>query len=418
MIKVIHLQNSTESAGGVVPKLHNAFLESNIDSSILSLKPSINDNEQIIHLGRFPKMIAKLEYRIQSFLSRNNNKQFGLYSYSILGSNVSKIKQIISADIIYLHWIQGGFLNLRNIEQLAKLNKPIIFFMHDMWSITGGCHYSFSCDKYKSRCSDCQVLPKHKRNDWSSREFDKKLRLYTKYDNLYFVAPSKWLYNCVKESGLTKNKPAFCIPNIVDANIYKPFDKNTAKQILNLNVNDTVIAFGAVSINSPYKGWAYLKRALEILKSDSWLKKITVLIFGGDFNKQIAEEIPFDTKYMGFLRDEYSTDLVFNAADIFIAPSLADNLPTTILQSLYCGTPVVGFDVGGIPDMIKHKSNGYLAKYKDAEDIATGIKFCIENNIKGQILPEFDKKNILNKHLELINAVLFKKPDFDEIFPS
>jgi glycosyltransferase involved in cell wall biosynthesis len=405
MLKVIHLQNSTESAGGVVPKLHNAFLESGIDSTILSLKPCANDINQIFHLGRFPNIIAKLENRLHSFLSRTNKEQFGLYSYSILGTNVSNNKQILDADIIYLHWIQGGFLNLRNVEQLAKLKKPIIFFMHDMWTITGGCHYSFSCEKYKSRCSECQVFSSHKKNDWSTKGFDRKLRLYSKYDNFYFVTPSRWLHDCVKQSPLTKNKSVFCIPNIVDISIFKPFDKIIAKQILNLNVNNPVIAFGAVSINSPYKGWGYFKRALEILKADSGFENITILLFGGDFNKQMANEIPFDIKYMGFLRDEYSMALLYNAADVFVAPSLTDNLPTTVLQSLGCGTPVVGFDIGGIPDMISHLSNGYLAKYKNPEDLSNGIKYCLNKKITGYMLPGFDINIIVRKHIELIDKI-------------
>ena len=405
MIKVIHIQISTIAAAGVALRLNNALSESNIDSSFLALHPSVNDSEKIIHLGKIPKIISMLDRMLRSFILRNSNKQFGLFSYPILGTNVSRIKQVKEADIIYLHWIQGGFLNLKNIYQLAKLKKPIIFFMHDMWTITGGCHHSFSCEKYKSRCNDCQIFSKHKKNDWSAMEFDRKLKLYNKFDNIYLLSPSKWLRDCASQSQLTINKPIFYIPNSVDNKIFKPFDKNIAKQILNLNVNDTVIAFGAVSIGSPYKGWAYLQRALEILKYDDDLNKISVLIFGDDYSKQVADEIPFNTKFMGYLRDGYSLSLVYNAADVFVAPSLADNLPTTLLESLSCGTPVVGFDVGGIPDMIKHKENGYLAKYRDAEDLANGIKFCLKNNIKGQLLPDFEMSNIIEKHLELINSI-------------
>ena len=209
MIRVIHIQFSTETAGGVVPKLNNTFLEYNIDSKILTLNPGINDNEHVIHLGRSHKILAWLESRLHHFLSRNNNKQFGLFSYSILGSNVSRIKEVRSADIIYLHWTQGGFLNLRNIEQLAKLGKPVILFMHDMWAITGGCHYSFSCEKYKIGCGDCPVLQSHKKNDWSAKQFNIKSRLYKEFTNLIFVTPSHWLLGCLKESPLTNNKPSF-----------------------------------------------------------------------------------------------------------------------------------------------------------------------------------------------------------------
>jgi glycosyltransferase involved in cell wall biosynthesis len=147
---------------------------------------------------------------------------------------------------------------------------------------------------------------------------------------------------------------------------------------------------------------------LKILSEDENFINITILIFGKANKEKISAEIPFKTVFTGHLGDEYSTSLVYNAADVFVAPSLADNLPTTILESLSCGTPVVGFNVGGIPDMISHKTNGYLAKYKDATDLADGIKFCLKNDIQGSTLPNFDSDLIMRKHLDLINDLCHK----------
>jgi glycosyltransferase involved in cell wall biosynthesis len=406
MIKIVHLQYSLESAGKAALRLHTAFLEAKIDSSILSLHSDINDTEEIKHVGRNSRIVERLDHILQSYLKRNNYKQFGLYSFPILGTNVSQMDQIKKADIIYLHWVQNGFLNLSNIEQLAKLGKPIIIFMHDMWSLTGGCHYSFACGKFTTKCYNCQMFPDNRMIDWPALEFNKKLKLFSKYSNLYFVSPSEWLYNCAKQALLTKDKPIFYIPNIISNKQFKPFDKNIARHILNIDVEETVVAFGAVYIDSPYKGWVYLKKALEILHTYQHIKKISILIFGSRYNKQMADAIPFKTKFMGYLRDECSTSLVYNASDVYIVPSLADNQPTTVMESLCCGTPVVGFNIGGIPDMIKHKENGYLARYKDPEDIANGIMFCLENNIKGKILPFFVEENIIKKHLELINSLI------------
>src|SRR5664280_852369 len=369
MIKVVHLQNSTFSAGRAMLRLHNAMLEANIDSSILTLVQDINDTAEIKNLGRNARIVARLDYFLQSFVRREIKRKFGMFTFPILGTNVSHEKQIQAADVIYLHWIQGGFLNLSNIRQLAKMGKPVIFFMHDMWSITGGCHHSFTCEKYKTKCFDCQMFPKENVIDLAALEFRKKKKFFSDFKNLYFVSPSKWLHDCATQSFLTKGKPVYHIPNIVNSELFKPVDKKIARQFLNLNIDETVIAFGANSIESPYKGWPELQKALEILSHDQNTKNVSVLIFGSGYNKQIGNSIPFKTRFMGFLRDEYSISLVYNAADVFITPSLADNLPTTILESLSCGTPVVGFDVGGIPDMIKHKWNGYLAKYRDAEDI-------------------------------------------------
>ncbi len=405
-MKIVHLQFAKYSAGRAALRLHTAFLGENIESSILSLHYDINDTEEIRHLGIKSTVGAWVDNKLQSYLTRNNHKEYGQYSYPILGNDVSSMDQIKNADIIYIHWVLAGFLNLSNIEKLAKLGKPVIVFMHDMWAITGGCHHSFTCEKYKTECNACQMFPDKSMIDWPAREFKKKLKLYSKYSNLYFVAPSKWLFNCAKESFLTKDKPIYYIPNIISNEWFKPIDKTTAREILNIDRNETLIAFGASSVESPYKGWAYLRKALELIKEDNSFDNISILLFGSGFNKKIEKELPFKSIFTGYLGDELSTSVVYNASDVFVTPSLADNQPTTVMESLCCGTPVVGFEVGGIPDMISHKENGYLARYKDADDLADGIRFCLKNKIQAKILPFFETDNILKRHLDLINSII------------
>lgn len=405
-LKVVQIHYSLKASGSAAWRLHNCFKEYGIKSTALFLKPGGLIDDSVKYLGRTSQLIARIDQKIQGFINRKNKKEFGLFSYPVLGTNISKRKEIIEANFIYLHWTSMGFLNLRNIENLIKLKKPVIFILHDMWNITGGCHYSFNCNKYITGCQNCPVLPTNEEQDLSTKGFKKKLNLYSKYNNLYFVSPSRWLYNCTKNSLLTINKPTFYIPNIIDSTIFKPFDKLIAKRILNIDSNEFVIAFGAVQIDSPYKGWSYLQKALEILKSGDYHLNLTVLIFGSGFNKAIEALIPFKTKFLGHLNEEFSMVIAYNAADVFVTPSLADNQPTTVMESLSCGTPVVGFNIGGIPDMIKHKENGYLACYKDSKDIANGIKFFYENKIKARILPEFKKENVMDKNINLINQII------------
>lgn len=407
-MKIVQVQISTQYTGRAALRLHRAFLKRNIDSTIITLRTTLNDDEKIIQKGKSATILARLDNIIKPFFVRNTLPQFGPFSYPILGSNISNMDAMQGADIIYIHWALGGFLNFSSFEQIAKLGKPVIFFMHDMWNITGGCHHSFTCEKYKSHCNDCQIFSSNKDKDLSYKEFNKKRKLYSNFTNLYFVSPSKWLYDCAKQSALTQTKPIYHIPNVLDNSFYKPLDKNNIKQIFNIPENNKVIAFGAMSIDSPFKGWPYLLEALKILAREVSFDDMTVLIFGSGYKKEIADQIPFKTIFTGHLTDEYSTILIYNAADVFIAPSLADNLPTTILESLSCGTPVVGFDIGGIPDMIRHKKNGYLAKYKDAEDLTEGIRYCLTNEIKGSGLAEFESNFIINKHVELWNQIQSK----------
>jgi glycosyltransferase involved in cell wall biosynthesis len=406
MTRVVHIQKSVLSTGRAPLRLHQALRQENVDSSILTMQFDINHTDTIYETSRNSRIKARFDQSLQSFITRNVNSQFGLYSFPILGTDVSGNKLIKSADIIYLHWVQGGFLNLSGYRQLAKLGKPVIVFMHDMWTITGGCHHSFTCEKYMTHCADCPMFRKKGIIDWVRLEFRRKLRLFSGSDNFYFVSPSKWLHDCAKKSFLTKDKPVFHIPNIVDGNLFKPVGKMFARRILNLDENETIIAFGAFAISSAYKGWQELIKAINIIHNSKSIKDLTVLIFGASYDKKIAETVPFKTRFMGFLKDEYSTVLVYNAIDVFVTPSLADNFPTTVLECQSCGTPVVGFEIGGIPEIIKHKENGYLAKYKDAEDLANGIIYCHENKVKGYLLPQFSVSNLIQKHLELMKSIV------------
>ena len=403
-MKIVQIQIFTEYTGRAALRLHKAFLKEGIDSTMVTLRAAMNDDEKIFQ-KKWSTKIARLDGMIRSSIVGQTLSQFGPFSYPVLGSDLSKMEDIKKADIIYIHWALGGFLNINSFRKIAELGKPTIFFMHDMWNITGGCHHSFACEKYTSHCFDCQVFSTQKNKDLSFKGFEKKMKLYSDFDNLYFISPSKWLYNCAKKSALIKTKPIYHIPNLIDNTFFKPVDKKVAKEVFKLKPNENIIAFGALGLNSPFKGWTYLLKALKILSGDFDINNITVLIFGSGNKKEIAAEIPFKTIFTGHLSDEYSTMLVYNAADVFVAPSLADNLPTTVLESLSCGTPVVGFNVGGIPDMINHKKNGYLAKYKDAEDIAEGIKFCLENNIKGFNLPDFEQNFVMNQHSDLWNYI-------------
>jgi glycosyltransferase involved in cell wall biosynthesis len=233
-----------------------------------------------------------------------------------------------------------------------------------------------------------------------------KQKFYSEFDNLYFVSPSKWLYECARRSKVLYNKPVFYIPNVIHGKTYQPITKEKAKDILNLSPGQKVLGFGSVAVDSPYKGWKYLSEALALLHADPQLRDLQVLIFGEGNPEILANEIPFPFRYLGYLSDELSTVIAYNAADVIVVPSVADNQPTTVQESLSCGTAVVGFETGGIPDMIMHKKNGYLARSLDSRDLYEGIKYCILNSVKGYVLPQFDSGEILAKHLDLFDGMM------------
>jgi glycosyltransferase involved in cell wall biosynthesis len=399
--KVVQLQVRSTSSGDFGKRLHEVFIKEGIDSSIISLYSDSPNSDAQLKLGRKADWTAKLDYKANEYLMRHAKKEYGLFSYPLWGTDVTQLPQVKTADVIYLHWIHHGFLSLKNMEQLAKLGKPIVIILHDMWFLTGGCHYAFECDKYTVKCHNCQVFSGSKEKDLAFYGFEKKQKFLAQFDNIFFVSPSKWMYDCALQSELTKNKPIYHIPNVLDRKLYKKFDKKVARDILNIGQEERVILFGAAAVDSPYKGWSYLNAAIHLFHQQTHDEHTSILIFGGGNDAGIASTIPFPTRFMGRLKDEYTLALLYNAADVFIAPSLADNLPYTIFESLACGTPVVAFNTGGIPDLIQHKINGYLANYKDAEDIARGIAFCFNHQLEAQPPALLDNILSIHKHFQL-----------------
>ncbi|MFB6318207.1 glycosyltransferase [Saccharicrinis sp. FJH54] len=411
-MKIIQLQYSTNSAASSAIRLNDLMKEYGICSKILSLRPDDYPYEDITYTGIKERIISKANSYIHNILVKNPESKNGKFTQTFLGSNVADYEIIKKSDVIYIHWVLGGFFNLNSFAKIADLGKPVVIFLHDMWMITGGCHHSFDCEKFKTSCSKCPVLESRKSNDWSKIQFKMKLKLISSYSNLYFVSPSKWLFEKAKDSKLLREKEIFHIPNIVPESNFKPIDKKTAKSILNIEPNQKVISFGATSVDSPYKGWKYLKSALNQLAKKYKYEDITLLIFGAGLTKDDINTLPFKTIYLGKLTDRFSTQITYNAADVFVAPSLADVGPMTVVESLKCGTPVVGFNIGGIPDVLVHKSNGYLAQYKNPSDLSDGLAYCLTHVLFSKASEDFSDETIIKKHLDLIKYLINKNANF------
>jgi glycosyltransferase involved in cell wall biosynthesis len=405
-MNVIHINTFDRIGGAAIAalRLHNTMLKSGINSNYLVLNRGINDRADITTVSKYDRYITQtlnmLCRKIETYWMKNYAGLFSSFSY---GVDISKNQKIVKSDVIYLHWIGDNFVNHRILKKILKLRKPVFWFMHDMFPITGGCHYSLECTRYQTQCQNCPYCG-NGLFDISAGQFRKKKKLYKHFDNLSFIAPSKWLFECVKRSALTESKVVYHIPNLIDPEVFKPLDKNMVRKLFSLNYNKMYLAFGAHSaLNNDLKGWSYVKAALNILFNNcSFLDtQIEVIIFGSSHNKKIADEIPFPSRFLGHLYDEYTLAAIYNAIDVFVIPSLAENFPNTILESLSCDTPVVGFNVGGIPDMV-NEHTGYLAEYKNAGDLAKGLSSLLKSkenrsNIRRHVSCFFPEK-ILNLH--------------------
>jgi len=411
-MKVVHI-NTLDIVGGAAiaaHRLHLLLLEKGIDSKMLVMSKSSDElSIELAKEGKLEKFIfsnfRKFREKLifEKYKSRDRSVVFSTGKYGI---DISKHPYINKADTIHLHWINGGYLSLKDLKKLGKLNKKIIWTLHDMWAFTGGCHYSNWCDKYVKQCGNCHILKSNKDNDITRKIWKQKEKIIKNLD-LHIITCSEWLGECAKKSSLLKNKNIEVIPNILDKNVFKPIDQYVSREILNLDKNKKYICFGAINSTTDLrKGYKYMKKALEILAQKDYQinNDLELLIFGTSYSKYM-EDLPFRTNFLGKISDEHTLAIIYNSVDVFVGPSLEDNLPNTILESLHCGTPVVSFDVGGLPDMVDHKKNGYLAKYKDSADLANGIKWTLENLKKVRIeKKELSGEKVLEKLLEVYRS--------------
>ncbi|MGL5032609.1 MAG: glycosyltransferase, partial [Microcystaceae cyanobacterium] len=291
------------------------------------------------------------------------------FSPQAVPDGLAKRVRALNPDVINIHWTQAGFLQ---IESLAKFDRPLVLTLHDMWAITGGCHYTDGCDRYLSGCGQCPQLGSQKQADLSAQIWQRKAKAWQNL-NLTIVTPSQWLGDCVKQSPLLQNYPVKVIPNGLDRDQYKPLDRAIARDLLAIPQDRFVLAFGAMGATTDRrKGFFLLKEAIAQLNQTEWRDKIQLLIFGNSPRANVPDfELP--TRYLGQLGDDLSLRITYAAADAFLAPSLEDNLPNTVLEALACGTPCIAFRIGGMPDLITHQLNGYLAEPFKTEDFVRGI---------------------------------------------
>ncbi len=334
------------------------------------------------------------------------------FSPANTGEDISRHEYIRNADIINIHWINQGFLSLRDIRKLIETGKPIVWTMHDMWAFTGGCHYSGTCDRFMQECGNCPFLKNQSPHDLSHRVLRKKARVY-KDARITIVGSSRWMSGKAKESSLFQGFRIESIPIPVDTRLFCPGDKMQAREKLGLPKDRFLILAGAANMKDRRKGYHFLVNALQFLaKTLPGFSERSALVTFGKADGSADAGIPVYSHH--YLSDEKAIALLYQACDLFVLPSLEDNLPNTVIESLSCGIPVVAFRTGGIPEMIVHGKTGYLAGPGDSEDLAGGIEWlfampdrnAIEKSCRDEALRTYSGEIAAEKYHSLYKSVL------------
>ena len=390
--------------------------------------------EKKISFARFS--LERLYFR---FFEKNKQIRFA-FSPANVGIDISEHPLVQEADIIHLHWINFGFLSINSLEKLFNLNKPIVWTLHDMWAFTGGCHHSGDCENYQIACGNCvQYLRNPAENDLSNKVWQRKNAIFNptqnpseasvaptlsngcrpKREGVSIVGCSEWLANRAIKGSLFKDFSVHAIPNPLDTNLFSPQNKAEARQKLGLPIDKKLILFVAAKVSVIWKGFSYFQEALEILKLQYIDNQAIELIILGESDNETIQKLPFKSHALGRISDVNQIVSIYSAADVFVTSSIQENLPNTIMEAMACGTPAVGFEVGGIPEMIENKyngmpPNGFLAKYKSAESVAEGIDWVLfkanydglSKNARQKVVDNYSEKVVVEKYLEEYKSLI------------
>lgn len=417
----VALINTADSGGGAAEacmRLLKALTDNGVDTTlVVQHKRRNNDKVYTIAHNAVDRARSNFNFFYErlpfiAFYAREKSVRFA-FSTANAGTDISREPAIQQADVLHIHWTNSGFLSISDLQKLIALGKPIVWTLHDMWIFTGGCHYAGECDHFERQCGNCYFLRNPHPKDISHSGWLRKSKLLANTANISFVTCSNWLARVARQSSLLQGASVRAIPNPIDTEIFSPKDRLAVRKKYGIDPNKKLILFGAANIGDRRKGLTYLVAALQKLKASySDAENVEMVIFGK--NKHFdTSTLPFKVHALGIISSVEEIAEVYSMADVFVLPSVEDNLPNTIMEAMACGTPVTAFDTGGIPDMIDHRQNGYLAAFRSADDLATGIAYILDNPELGvpareKILREFNNQKVAGQYIEVYQSMLNK----------
>ena len=377
-------------AANAAMRIHRGLQQNHIDSRFYyhrNTKSPVADPS--FHQIEFsPPKYGVLSGAIQKRIDRKREKEvYQLYNDHIAmrppGQETFSMAQLpeptildwksLDADIAHLHWI-SFFADYPSFFGSIPNSVPIVWTLHDMNAFTGGCHYTNGCSRFKYGCGTCPQVTNSQPKDVSRSTFKvKQTALRSK--NIHVITPSDWMGQQAMSSDVWPDQASFhTIRYGLDLEVFRPLDKKAARQELGIESDAVLIAFGAEDVNNKRKGIQHLLPALANLKTDH---NVECVMFGsGEIVS--APGLPH-IHQLGYVESETRQARIYSAADIVVVPSREDNQPQVGLESMACGTPVVGFDAGGIPEYVRDGTTGLIASHGDEDHLADQLSCLVDN---------------------------------------
>lgn len=365
-MNVLLISTSECSGGGAIAarRLMEALNKNGVKAKLM-VRDKQSDAVTVCRVaGKLPKLLERLAILPRGGFSRTRLWQADIAN---IGINITHTREFREADVIHLHWVCQGMLSLDEINKIMGSGKRVVWTLHDEWPYLGVCHYRGECTE--KECRRCPIL----RGSLPHEVFMHKRAIYQRWHPT-FVGCSQWIAGEAQRAMPTEHIEH--INNCIPAALFHPTDMRQARASLSLPQDKRLLLFCSQKVTDGRKGISYLTKALQALPTDG----LHLVIVGKN-----AKQIPLPEGIRATCLSSVSEQempALYNAADVFITPSLQDNLPNTIAEAMSCGTPCVGFNVGGIPEMIDHLKNGYVARYRDAADLAEGIQFVLDHDLR------------------------------------
>ena len=413
-MKILHISYSDEGGGAAIGarRIHEALLEQGVDSKMLCAKPSMPSSRLQRAFGpvhsKFIGLVNRISWRFLNRVHRTGNKN--LHSLSFMPSGLHRIINRSDADIVNLHWVNNEMISIREI---AKIRKPIVWTLHDMWPISGASHNAL--DEYYARFESGYKIQRPKEDSWPDIDLWvwKRKQKHWKNFQPVFVAVSGWMADNVRKSALFPDASVNVIPNTIDIDVFAPSDKQNARKIFGLPPDKKIILFASSA--GPYKGMDLMMEALRLYGERMSLDDFVAVAFGKEgVVDESCEELP--VRFVGHIDDERELALLYSAADVTCVPSRVESFGQTAAESMACGTPAVVYDCSGLVDIVDHQLNGYVAEKFNPADFAAGIEWVLDRPVgDGRLLScnavkkaagNFSSTVVASKYIKVYKSLL------------
>jgi len=414
-MNILHINFSDNSGGAArsAYKIHSGLKQQGCTSRML-VRLKVTDDPDVDYIYSH-----KLWIRMGDLIGKKIIDKISLpYLYNPSSFELVNHSWFKSSDVIQLYNLHAPtcFFTYRALPKISSL-KPVVWRLSDMWPFTGHCSYSHECERWKTGCGSCPYL-----HEYPAIKFDNTALLWKikkwvyQHSKLFIVTTNSWMEKLVCDSPLLSQFPVYRIPNGIDTYKFKPIQKQIARTILNLPVNSKIVLFAAYDTTETRKGGQYIPDIMERLAAQGISNLVLVVI--GKGSEFFSDHPKYQTIRLQFSNsDEFLTN-IYSATDVLIHPAIVENFPNTILECMACSTPCVAFDVGGVSDIVRHLQTGYLAQYKDIDDMVKGIyllldnfdiRLTLSNNCRTTVETEYTLELQALKHLQLYSHILSTK---------